>query len=679
MANILNSVTTSSPNGGSNGGYFEFAWEQEKIPSENKSIITWTLKVRGYNGGYVATRWVRVGSTWYGIGYPRDSWYPPETGDTNRYYAGSTVKSGTTEIAHNADGTGSFEVEIRGCISQSYDNTWYDGSGHYNTYLNTTTVTLDPIIIASVETSGNGFAAVSTDGITYSDTSVNVDPNSSVWFKATPDAHNHFVNWTDDGTVISTDNPYEIEHILSSATLTANFAVDQHTIVAHSEGGTFTDTTGWTQDGSNYKKTVDYNDTYGSLPTVTKNNYVFNGWYTAPTGGTLVSSATRCGGDADIYAHWIYTGLVLRFHGNGADQDYDIYAELMGFTWVDNDWFKEVLLQENDALCNPADDTFEAAVSSNDFFRKRGYNLSTADIWIINSTSLRTYNISGEWEIIEGVKKYKCSTGSTFEEYVATASDLYEWVSGDTWDPAVEKVIDLYLYWSRISYTANFTPNGGNWHSSVKNPNVSYNITQVLKAPSTISRNHWNFAGWKVIETDAPDSWPLDEIYLGTNSDDVAGENGHYGNISLQAQWEPITYNISCNCSDSDGLPFGRVALTGVVPDDNTTTTVTVEGVSEEMYVIEGSTATLVAKSNGLYTFKEWYLDGVYAGTNPTLTISNINEVHEIDGYFDEFTYDGAKWKSCYVFVRINEDGKDKWRIIDRIYHWVNDEWKQGD
>ena len=75
-----------------------------------------------------------------------------------------------------------------------------------------------------------------------------------------------------------------------------------------------------------------------------------------------------------------------------------------------------------------------------------------------------------------------------------------------------------------------------------------------------------------------------------------------------------------------------------MVPEGNTTTTVTAEGVSEEMYVMEGSTATLVAKSNGVYTFKEWYLDGVYAGTNPTLTISSINEDHEIDGYFEDIT-----------------------------------------
>ena len=534
----------------------------------------------------------------------------------------------------------------------------------------------------SVIVNGNGTAGVSEfpwdSSAADFESSVSVIPNSTVYLQATPSTGHHFVNWTKNSVIESTTPNFSIT-VIEDQSLTANFAVDQHTIVAHSEGGTFTDTTGWTQDGSNYKKTVDYNDVYGSLPTVTKNNYSFDGWYTAPTGGTLVTSATVCGGDADIYAHWIYTGLVLRFHGNGADQDYDTYAELMGFTWVNNEWYKEVLLQENDALCNPVNDTFEAAISSNDFFRRRGYELSTTDIWLINSRTLRTYNISGEWEEIEGVKKYKCSTGSTFEEYVATASDLYEWVSGNTWDPAVEKVIDLYLYWNRVSYNANFTPNGGSWHSSVKNPNVPYNIVQVLKAPSTISRNHWTFAGWKVIETDAPDSWPLGRVFLGTNSDDVASESGHYGNVSLQAQWEPITYNISCICSDSDDSPFGRVALTGVVPEGNTTTTVTAEGVSEEMYVMEGSTATLVAKSNGVYTFKEWYLDGVYAGTNPTLTISSINEDHEIDGYFDEFTYDGAKWKPCYVFVRINEYGKDKWRIIDRIYHWVNDEWKQGD
>ena len=46
------------------------------------------------------------------------------------------------------------------------------------------------------------------------------------------------------------------------------------------------------------------NPTAGTLATPTRNGYVFAGWYTAPTGGTQVTSSTTITGDMKIYAHW---------------------------------------------------------------------------------------------------------------------------------------------------------------------------------------------------------------------------------------------------------------------------------------------------------------------------------------------------------------------------------------
>lgn len=46
------------------------------------------------------------------------------------------------------------------------------------------------------------------------------------------------------------------------------------------------------------------NPTAGTLATPTRNGYVFTGWYTAPTGGTQVTSATTITADMTVYAHW---------------------------------------------------------------------------------------------------------------------------------------------------------------------------------------------------------------------------------------------------------------------------------------------------------------------------------------------------------------------------------------
>ena len=53
-------------------------------------------------------------------------------------------------------------------------------------------------------------------------------------------------------------------------------------------------------------KTVTYDATYGELPVPTRNNYTFNGWFTAATGGTKVESTTKVTITAaqTVYAQW---------------------------------------------------------------------------------------------------------------------------------------------------------------------------------------------------------------------------------------------------------------------------------------------------------------------------------------------------------------------------------------
>lgn len=57
-------------------------------------------------------------------------------------------------------------------------------------------------------------------------------------------------------------------------------------------------------------KTITYGETYGTLPTPTRTNYIFLGWYTGADTGTKVTSDTiyTIPGDSIIYARWT-TGL----------------------------------------------------------------------------------------------------------------------------------------------------------------------------------------------------------------------------------------------------------------------------------------------------------------------------------------------------------------------------------
>lgn len=60
-------------------------------------------------------------------------------------------------------------------------------------------------------------------------------------------------------------------------------------------------------------KTVYYDDTYGSLPTVSRTGYTFAGWYTAASGGTKITASTKVAITANqtLYAHWTINQYTL--------------------------------------------------------------------------------------------------------------------------------------------------------------------------------------------------------------------------------------------------------------------------------------------------------------------------------------------------------------------------------
>ena len=59
-------------------------------------------------------------------------------------------------------------------------------------------------------------------------------------------------------------------------------------------------------------QTVLYYDAYGTLPSVSRDNYIFIGWFTEATGGTQVTASTKHTSTENItlYAHWASTGAI---------------------------------------------------------------------------------------------------------------------------------------------------------------------------------------------------------------------------------------------------------------------------------------------------------------------------------------------------------------------------------
>lgn len=83
------------------------------------------------------------------------------------------------------------------------------------------------------------------------------------------------------GTAI---NDKTVVSILANQTLYAHWTPQTYNIIFDSNGcGGVSQTS----------KSVSYDSSYGTLPTTSKTNYVFNGWYTSATGGTRVEPNTK--------------------------------------------------------------------------------------------------------------------------------------------------------------------------------------------------------------------------------------------------------------------------------------------------------------------------------------------------------------------------------------------------
>ncbi len=114
-----------------------------------------------------------------------------------------------------------------------------------------------------------------------------------------------FLRWTEAGSTISTETSVTIM-MVGNKTVTAVFEKDgvtppepkAFTVTFDAKGGTVTPTYGTTSTGGKLAQ----------LPTPTKTDYTFDGWYTAESGGDEVTVNTEFIDDATVYARWTFVG-----------------------------------------------------------------------------------------------------------------------------------------------------------------------------------------------------------------------------------------------------------------------------------------------------------------------------------------------------------------------------------
>ena len=120
-----------------------------------------------------------------------------------------------------------------------------------------------------------------------------------------------FLGWytdIDEGTEINTNS---IMNYSTSTTLYAHWQTNEYTLSFDANGGTISE--------NEKSRKITYGSQYGNLPTPTRANYTFSGWYTTATGGSKIT-ATNTYNVADnqtLYAHWTGKSVTINFNANG--------------------------------------------------------------------------------------------------------------------------------------------------------------------------------------------------------------------------------------------------------------------------------------------------------------------------------------------------------------------------
>lgn len=148
---------------------------------------------------------------------------------------------------------------------------------------------------------GEGISAVSPAATN------SVTNGSALTINATVKSGYEWKNWTDSSGQQFTTNKQHTFTPTKSATYTAN-AAKLYTISFNSQGGS-----------SVNSKTVAVGKAYGTLTTPIRSGYTFKGWYTAASGGTLITSSTIFNGTSNItlYAQWTANTYTVTLNPNG--------------------------------------------------------------------------------------------------------------------------------------------------------------------------------------------------------------------------------------------------------------------------------------------------------------------------------------------------------------------------
>ena len=533
---------------------------------------------------------------------------------------GGTVSPASTTKTHGST-LGTLPTPIRNSTAE-YSYTfagWFTAATGGTQITASTTVTKDVTYYARWTSTKRSYTATfnGNGGGTPSPSTITKEYNTALGTLPTCTRTGYtFLGWytaSSGGTKISTTTV-----VTKDITYYAQWSINSYTLTFNPNGGTVTPTS----------KDLEYNSAYGTLPTPTRASdaqytYTFAGWYTAATGGTQVTAATKMAAkDTTVYAHWTsntrsYTVSYQTTYGTLNKTSQSVAYNSKGsctltmpdntaeFTYTFVGWYTAAngggtkvgseLTLETPAIKGTV--TYYAYVTRSTKSYTHTFNANGGGT-VSPATITKAYNTA------LGTLPTVSRTGYTFVGWFDTSA-----ASGGTQATTATKVTGTktwYARWSINSYTFTFDKNGGNTPSTTT-ITKEYN-TSVGTLP-TCTRNANNtytyaFAGW--FDTSASSGG----TQLTTSTKIIS-------NKTWYARWTPTYKNYTVTWDGNGGTPSK----------------------SSSSFHYNDALGTLPTATRTGYTFKGW-------STSKTGTV-NVNTTTKVTAnvtYYAVWTINSYTW-----------------------------------
>ena len=485
------------------------------------------------------------------VGYEFDGWYTAETGGT-RVRGRTTVQTASDHIlyAHwtantytvrfNSNGGGNPSVRYK---SVTYDSEYgelatieregYTFAGWFTAAEGGTQVSPeDKVKITANQTlyahwTANTYTVTfdSNGGRRPSPRRITVTYDSQYGELATTRRTGYtFAGWftaAEGGTQVS---PEDKVKITANQTLYAHWTANTYTVSFDKNGSV---------DPDPASKVVTYGQRYGSLPSVTRVGYEFDGWYTARTGGTQVNWRTtvQTASDHTLYAHWTAEKYTVTFDSNGGrrpsprritvtyDSQYGTLPTVTrdGYTFAG--WYYEsgamkFEVKPTDIVSVPEDHTLKAYWTANTYTIT--FNSNGGSDPDPTSKEVTYDQLYGDLPIVT-------REGYTSEGWYTRQNDGRKITASDT--VKITRDRTFYTHWTVIEYPITYNNVS---EAVVTNPD-KYTVEDSFTLNNPV-RQGFDFLGWTGSNGENPQL-------------EVTVSKGTTGELIFNANWQEIEYD----------------------------------------------------------------------------------------------------------------------------------------